>query len=83
MKTYNTPQRIKILLRLSLLELFLCTGRRTKAECRRELGYPNERQFLRDFTDLKCLGSGVVRTGEPGKQATYYCPRARAIFRHE
>jgi hypothetical protein len=82
-RTYTTPPRIQILLRLSRLELFLCTGRRTKAECRKALEYPNERQFLRDFSDLECLGSGVVRTGEPGKQATYYCPRARAIFRHE
>jgi hypothetical protein len=24
-----------------------------------------------------------VRQGEPGKLTFYYCPRARAIFRHE
>jgi hypothetical protein len=24
-----------------------------------------------------------VRQGEPGKVTSYYCPRARAIFRHE
>jgi hypothetical protein len=24
-----------------------------------------------------------VRQGEPGKTTSYYCPRARAIFRHE
>jgi hypothetical protein len=24
-----------------------------------------------------------VRQGEPGKLTSYYCPRARAIFRHE
>jgi hypothetical protein len=77
------PNRLQILIRLRKLEAFLCTGRRTKAECRKALSYPNERQFLRDFNDLECLESGVVRTGEPGKQATYYCPRARAIFRHE
>ena len=77
------PNRLQILLRLRRLELFLCTGRRTKAECRKALCYPNERQFLRDFNDLKGLGSGVVRTGQPGKQAMYYCPRARAFFRHK
>jgi hypothetical protein len=77
------PNRLQILIRLRNLESFLCTGRRTKAECRKALGYSNERQFLRDFNDLESMGSGVVRTGEPGKQATYYCPRARAIFRHE
>jgi hypothetical protein len=24
-----------------------------------------------------------VRQGAPGKVTSYYCPRARAIFRHE
>jgi hypothetical protein len=24
-----------------------------------------------------------VRQGQPGKTTSYYCPRARAIFRHE
>jgi hypothetical protein len=39
--------------------------------------------FLRDLRDLAALGSEIVRQGEPGKTTSYYCPRARAIFRHE
>jgi len=33
--------------------------------------------------DLETLGSGVVRVVDPGKKSQYYCPRAKAIFRHK
>jgi hypothetical protein len=39
--------------------------------------------LLRDLRDLAALGSEIVRQGAPGKLTFYYCPRARAIFRHE
>ena len=77
------PNRLQILLRLRRLESFLCTRKRTKNECIERLQYTGARMFLRDLRDLQALGSEIVRQGEPGKQATYYCPRARAIFRHE
>ena len=77
------PNRLQILIRLRRLELFLCSGRRTKAECIERLQYTGPRMFLRDLRDLQALGSEIVRQGEPGKLTFYYCPRARAIFRHE
>jgi hypothetical protein len=77
------PNRLQILLRLRRLELFLCSCKRTKAECMERLQYTEPRMFLRDLRDLAALGSEIVRQGEPGKTASYYCPRARAIFRHE
>jgi hypothetical protein len=63
--------------------LFLCHHKRTKAECIERLQYTEPRMFLRDLRDLAALGSEIVRQGEPGKLTFYYCPRARAIFRHE
>ena len=77
------PNRLQILLRLRRLELFLCSCKRTKAECIERLQYTEPRMFLRDLRDLAALGSEIVRQGEPGKTTSYYCPRARAIFRHE
>jgi len=77
------PNRLQILLRLRRLESFLCTGRRTKNECIEILQYTGARMLLRDLRDLQALGSEIVRHGEPGKTTSYYCPRARAIFRHE
>ena len=77
------PNRLQILLRLRRLELFLCHHKRTKAECIERLQYTEPRMFLRDLRDLQALGSEIVRQGEPGKTTSYYCPRARAIFRHE
>jgi len=77
------PNRLQILIRLRRLELFLCTRKRTKAECIERLQYTEPRMFLRDLRDLAALGSEIVRQGEPGKLTFYYCPRARAIFRHE
>jgi hypothetical protein len=76
-------KRLEIVERLKRLEAFLCTGKRTKRECRDALGYPYERAFSRDLEDLETLGSGVVRIEDPGKQSQYYCPRAKAIFRHK
>jgi len=77
------PNRLQILIRLRRLELFLCIAIRTKAECIEILQYTGARMFLRDLRDLQALGSGIVRQGKPGKTTSYYCPRARAIFRHE
>ena len=77
------PNRMQILLRLRSLESFLCTAKRTKNECIEVLQYTEPRMFLRDLRDLQALGSEIVRQGEPGKLTFYYCPRARAIFRHE
>ena len=77
------PNRLQILIRLRRLELFLCTCKRTKTECMERLQYTEPRMFLRDLRDLQALGSQIVRQGEPGKLTFYYCPRARAIFRHE
>ena len=77
------PNRLQILIRLRNLELFLCTARRTKTECVQRLQYTGARMFLRDLRDLAALGSEIVRQGAPGKTTSYYCPRARAIFRHE
>ena len=77
------PNRLQILIRLRRLELFLCTRKRTKNECIEILQYTEPRMLLRDLRDLQALGSEIVRQGEPGKTTSYYCPRARAIFRHE
>ena len=77
------PNRLQILIRLRRLELFLCHKKRTKAECIERLQYTEPRMLLRDLRDLQALGSEIVRQGEPGKVTFYYCPRARAIFRHE
>ena len=77
------PNRLQILIRLRRLELFLCHTKRTKAECIERLQYTEPRMFLRDLRDLQALGSEIVRQGDPGKLTMYYCPRARAIFRHE
>jgi len=77
------PNRLQILIRLRRLELFLCTRKRTKNECIQWLQYTEPRMFLRDLRDLQELGTQIVRQGEPGKTTSYYCPRARAIFRHE
>ena len=77
------PNRLQILIRLRSLELFLCSAKRTKTECIERLQYTGARMLLRDLRDLAALGSGIVRQGEPGKLTFYYCPRARAIFRHE
>ena len=77
------PNRLQILIRLRSLESFLCTRKRTKNECIEILQYTGARMFLRDLRDLQALGSEIVRQGAPGKLTFYYCPRARAIFRHE
>ena len=77
------PNRLQILIRLRRLESFLCTAKRTKNECIEILQYAGARMFLRDLRDLQALGSEIVRQGAPGKLTFYYCPRARAIFRHE
>ena len=77
------PNRLQILIRLRRLELFLCHSKRTKSECIERLQYTGARMFLRDLRDLQALGSEIVRQGEPGKLTSYYCPRARAIFRHD
>ena len=77
------PNRLQILIRLRRLELFLCHKKRTKNECIERLQYTEPRMFLRDLRDLAALGSEIVRQGAPGKLTFYYCPRARAIFRHE
>ena len=77
------PNRLQILIRLRRLELFLCHAKRTKNECIERLQYTEPRMLLRDLRDLQALGSEIVRQGEPGKLTFYYCPRARAIFRHE
>ena len=77
------PNRLQILIRLRRLELFLCHAKRTKNECIDRLQYTEPRMLLRDLRDLAALGSEIVRQGEPGKRTFYYCPRARAIFRHE
>ena len=77
------PNRLQILIRLRRLESLLCSARRTKNECIEILQYTGARMFLRDLRDLQALGSKIVRQGEPGKLTFYYCPRARAIFRHE
>ena len=76
-------KRLEIVERLKSLEAFLCTGKRTKRECCNACGYAYERAFSRDLEDLETLGSGVVRVVDPGKKSQYYCPRARAIFRHK
>ena len=76
------PKRLEIVERLKRLEAFLCTGKRTKRECCNALGYAYERAFSRDLEDLETLGSGVVRIEDPGKPSQYYCPRAKAFFRH-
>ena len=77
------PNRLQILIRLRRLESFLCTAKRNKNECIQRLQYTEPRMLLRDLRDLQALGSEIVRQGEPGKTTSYYCPRARAIFRHE
>ena len=77
-----SEHRLEIVDRLRQLEAFLCTGRKTKRECCNALGYAYERAFSRDLTDLETLGSGVIRVVDPGKKSQYYCPRAKAIFRH-
>ena len=77
------PNRLQILLRLRRLESLLCHHKRTKNECIEILQYTGARMFLRDLRDLQALGSEIVRQGAPGKTTSYYCPRARAIFRHE
>ena len=77
------PNRLQILIRLRRLELFLCSRRRTKTECIERLQYTGQRMLLRDLRDLAALGSKIVRQGAPGKLTMYYCPRARAIFRHD
>ena len=76
------PKRLEIVERLKSLEAYLCGGKRTKRECCNALGYAYERAFSRDLEDLETLGSGVVRVVDPGKKSQYYCPRAKAIFRH-
>ena len=76
-------KRLEIVERLKELEAYLCGGKRTKRECRDALGYAYERAFSRDLEDLETLGSGVVRIEDPGKQSQYYCPRAKAFFRHK
>ena len=75
-------KRLEIVERLKELEAYLCTGKKTKRECCNALGYAYERAFSRDLEDLETLGSGVVRIEDPGKQSQYYCPRAKAFFRH-
>ncbi len=75
-------KRLAIVERLKRLEAFLCGGKRTKRECQDACGYNYERAFSRDLTDLETLGSGVVRVVDIGKQSQYYCPRAKAFFRH-
>jgi len=77
------PNRLQILIRLRRLELFLCSRRRTKNECIEILQYTGARMFLRDLRDLQALGSEIVRQGAPGKLTHYYCPRAKAFFRHK
>ena len=76
-------QRQEYVQRLRRLEEFLCSGRRSKADCRTHMGYRYERAFSRDLEDLETLGSGVVRVVDPGKRSQYYCPRAKAFFRHK
>ena len=75
-------QRQEYVDRLRRLEAFLCSGRRSKADCREHMGYRYERAFSRDLEDLEALGSGIVRGATPGKASVYYCPRAKAVFRH-
>ena len=75
-------KRLEIVERLKELEAYLCGGKRTKRECCEALCYPYERAFSRDLEDLEELGSGVVRIEDPGKISQYYCPRAKAFFRH-
>ena len=75
-------KRLEIVERLKRLEAYLCTGKKTKRECRDACGYAYERAFSRDLEDLETLGSGVVRVVDPGKKSQYYCPRAKAFFRH-
>ena len=75
-------QRQEYVQRLRRLEAFLCSGRRSKADCRSYMGYRYERAFSRDLEDLEALGSGIVRSATPGKASVYYCPRAKAVFRH-
>ena len=75
-------QRQEYVDRLRRLEAFLCTGKRTKRDCREHMGYQYERAFSRDLEDLETLGSGVVRVVDLGKRSQYYCPRAKAFFRH-
>ena len=77
------PNRLQILIRLRNLESLLCTAKCTKTECIERLQYTGARMFLRDLRDLQALGSEIVRQGQPGKTTSYYCPRARAIFRHD
>jgi predicted DNA-binding transcriptional regulator YafY len=69
--------------RLRALELFLATGRRTKADCVQQVGYGSGRTFQRDLAALQDLGAKVVRVESPGKETIYYLPRARAVFRHK
>ena len=75
-------QRQEYVDRLRRLETFLCSGRRSKADCREHMGYRYERAFSRDLEDLEALGSGIVRVATAGKASVYYCPRAKAVFRH-
>ena len=76
-------KRLEIVERLKSLEAFLCGGKRTKRECCNALGYAYERAFSRHLEDLGTLGGGVVRVVDLGKKSQYYCPRARAFFRHK
>jgi hypothetical protein len=68
--------------RLRKLEAFLCGGRRFKADCVQAVGYGSGRTFQRDLAVLQGLGSQVIRVESPGKESLYYCPRAKAVFRH-
>jgi hypothetical protein len=68
--------------RLRKLEAFLCSGRRLKTDCVQAVGYGSGRTFQRDLAVLQGLGSQVIRVESPGKETIYYCPRAKAVFRH-
>jgi predicted DNA-binding transcriptional regulator YafY len=68
--------------RLRKLESFLCSGRRLKTDCVQAVGYGSGRTFQRDLAVLQGLGAQVVRVESPGKESLYYCPRAKAVFRH-
>jgi predicted DNA-binding transcriptional regulator YafY len=68
--------------RLRKLEAFLCGGRRLKTDCVQAVGYGSGRTFQRDLAVLQELGAQVIRVESPGKESLYYCPRAKAVFRH-
>ena len=78
----TVKQRQEYVDRLRRLEAFLCSGRRSKSDCREHMGYRYERAFSRDLEDLEMLGSCIVRVATPGKASVYDCPRARGVFRH-